>query len=359
MSFDVLHNFISPVTGRVLSDPDYVLVGDYEGIATPSPILIDMRLELIDLRKEVDDLESLNSRVGFIISEPDEGLPKAQALSSLDNGFMYNTDGVVSTNNDVLSDFLLKDFLWIGDELNKALPVPNIEVSNLPNLTENKIWVGDNTNRPVEKDFSIAPDDAKYIIQQENPGLANAQILGDLTTGILKNTTITGILSIASGGGVVGVDDYVTPLALEEAIEAQAEATTIEITEAIEAQAVITTAEIAASAAATEAAAFAAFRAEMLPFAGVSPITIGLEISAAIVAAETAANTYTNTAISGLTVSLDGDISGSGLLSSTINTTFVSNPVFTGNESMTIPFGTTAQRPSNSNVGMIRINTEI
>ncbi len=242
MSFDVLHNFISPVTGRVLSDPDYVLVGDYEGIATPSPILIDMRLELIDLRKEVDDLESLNNRVGFIISQPDAGLPKAQALSDLDDGFMYNTDGVVSTNNNVLSDTLLKDFLWIGDELNKALPVPNIEVSNLPNLTENKIWVGDNTNRPVEVDFSIAPDDAKYIIQQESPGLANAQILGDLTTGILKNTTITGVLSIASGGGVVGVDDYVTPLALEEAIEAQAEATTIEITEAIEAQAVITTA---------------------------------------------------------------------------------------------------------------------
>lgn len=359
MSFDVLHNFISPVTGRVLSDPDYVLVGDYEGIATPSPILIDMRLELIDLRKEVDDLESLNNRVGFIISEPDAGLPNAQALSTLDNGFMYNTDGVVSTNNDVLSDFLLKDFLWIGDELNKALPVPNIEVSNLPNLTENKIWVGDNTNRPVEVDFSIAPDDAKYIIQQESPGLANAQILGDLTTGILKNTTITGVLSIASGGGVVGVDDYVTPLALEEAIEAQAEATTIEITEAIEAQAVITTAEIAASAAATEAAAYAAFQAEMLPFVGVFPITIGAEISAAIVAAEGAANAYTNSAISGLTVSLDGDISGSGLLSSTINTTFASNPVFTGNESMTIPFGTTAQRPSNSNVGMIRINTEI
>ena len=355
MSFDVLHNFISPVTGRVLSDPDYVLVGDYEGIATPSPILIDMRLELIDLRKEVDDLESLNNRVGFIISEPDAGLPNAQALSTLDNGFMYNTDGVISINNDVLSDSLLNGFLWIGDELNKALPVPNIEVSNLPNLTENKIWVGDNTNRPVEVDFSIAPDDAKYIIQQESPGLANAQILGDLTTGILKNTAITGVLSIASGGGVVGIDDYVTPLALEEAIQAQADVTA----EAIQAQAVITTAEIAAASAATEAAAFAAFQAEMLPFVGIPPITIGAEISAAIVAAEAAANTYTNAAISGLTVSLDGDISGSGLLSSTINTTFASNPVFTGNEAMTIPFGTNAQRPSNSNVGMIRINTEI
>jgi hypothetical protein len=237
--------------------------------------------------------------------------------------------------------------------------VPNIEASNLPNLTENKIWMGDNTNRPVEVDFSIAPDDAKYIIQQESPGLANAQVLGELTTGILKNTTITGVLSIASGGGIIGIDDYVTPLALDEAIEAQAEATTIEIVEAIEAQAVITTVEIAAASVATEAAVYAAFQAEMFPFIGIPPITIGEEISAAIVAAETAANIYTNASISGLTVNLDGDISGSALLSSTINTTFISNPVFTGNESMTIPFGGTAQRPISGNIGMIRINTEI
>jgi hypothetical protein len=50
MEFNPLHNFISPMTGRVLSDPDYVLVGDKQGIATPSPILIDMRLDHINLR---------------------------------------------------------------------------------------------------------------------------------------------------------------------------------------------------------------------------------------------------------------------------------------------------------------------
>lgn len=39
MKFDVLHNFISPVTGRILCDPTYVLVGDSNGVAMPSPIL--------------------------------------------------------------------------------------------------------------------------------------------------------------------------------------------------------------------------------------------------------------------------------------------------------------------------------
>ena len=51
MKFDILHNFISPVTGRVLADYNYVLVGNKQGIAIPSPILIDLRLDLMNLRK--------------------------------------------------------------------------------------------------------------------------------------------------------------------------------------------------------------------------------------------------------------------------------------------------------------------
>lgn len=36
MRFDVLHNFISPVTGRVLCDHNYILVGNANGIAIPT-----------------------------------------------------------------------------------------------------------------------------------------------------------------------------------------------------------------------------------------------------------------------------------------------------------------------------------
>jgi hypothetical protein len=121
MKFDVLHNFISPVTGRILSDIDYVLVGDLAGIATPSPILIDMRLDIIKLRKDVENL----SITSFIIGFPNEQLPNAQVLSILSNGFMVNTAGIVSTTS-------------------------TIPIGSLPDLSEDNIWVGDSDNRPVE-----------------------------------------------------------------------------------------------------------------------------------------------------------------------------------------------------------------
>lgn len=49
----------------------------------------------------------------------------------------------------------------------------------------------------------VSPN-AKYILQQPDVSLANAQALSALTTGILKNTTTTGVLSIA----VPGIDFF-------------------------------------------------------------------------------------------------------------------------------------------------------
>lgn len=51
-----------------------------------------------------------------------------------------------------------------------------------------------------------APVDAKYIVQQANSTLTNEQALGALSTGLVKNTTTSGILSIATAG-----TDYVVP----------------------------------------------------------------------------------------------------------------------------------------------------
>ena len=53
---------------------------------------------------------------------------------------------------------------------------------------------------------SGAPTDATYITQTANAGLSNEQALGSLATGILKNTTTTGVLSIATDG-----TDYLSP----------------------------------------------------------------------------------------------------------------------------------------------------
>jgi hypothetical protein len=49
-------------------------------------------------------------------------------------------------------------------------------------------------------DVSAAPSDAKYIVQQATSALSAEQALGALATGLLKNTTTTGVLSIATAG---------------------------------------------------------------------------------------------------------------------------------------------------------------
>lgn len=53
----------------------------------------------------------------------------------------------------------------------------------------------------------FAPTDATYIVQTANGTLTNEQVLGSLSTGIVKNTTTTGVLSIAVAG-----TDYESPL---------------------------------------------------------------------------------------------------------------------------------------------------
>lgn len=147
MEFNPLHNFISPVTGRVLSDHDYVLVGNKEGVAIPSPILIDMRLDFINFKNRFDTLTSAD----LIIGHKNKELPKAQSLNDLANGFMFNTGGIISTTNDIPLPNLEYGHLWIGDVHKKPIQTKILQIDNLPNLENNKIWVGENGNRPVAK----------------------------------------------------------------------------------------------------------------------------------------------------------------------------------------------------------------
>lgn len=53
-------------------------------------------------------------------------------------------------------------------------------------------------NASVTLSSSPAPSTAKYIVQTADAGLSNEQALGSLATGLLKNTTTTGVLSIAT-----------------------------------------------------------------------------------------------------------------------------------------------------------------
>lgn len=146
---DVLYNFISPVTGRILSDPDYVLVGDNAGIATPSPILIDIRLDLINLRRDY----TVATSASFIIGFPNSELSNSQVLNVLSDGFMYNTAGVVSTQTTIPIGGLpnlTKDKVWRGDSNNRPVEVGALGLNNMANLAENKLWFGNSSGRPVE-----------------------------------------------------------------------------------------------------------------------------------------------------------------------------------------------------------------
>lgn len=116
LRFDILHNFISPVTGRILCTTDYVLVGNAEGVAEPSNIFGPI-IPLFPL------IESL-STTDFVIGHTNPYLPEAQVLEILDDGIMINTGGTVSTETE-------------------------ISISNLPDLAFLYIWQGNAGGRPA------------------------------------------------------------------------------------------------------------------------------------------------------------------------------------------------------------------
>lgn len=162
MKYDVLHNFISPVTGRIIVNTDYTLVGDASGYSVPSPILIDIQLDIIEIRTNYNTLVQAT----FVIGEPNNQLPYAQVLNTMGNGYIYSTDGVIRTDDVIPLDHLTnlqETYVWVGgtQEIkneegeviatvpNRPIPVQNIELINLPNLAQDNLWIGDSNDRPA------------------------------------------------------------------------------------------------------------------------------------------------------------------------------------------------------------------
>jgi hypothetical protein len=149
---------------------------------------------------------------------------EAQALDELGAGIVSNdVDG-----NLVLTS-LTNNKLWIGQTVGAVDNVPTeieqLPIGNIPNLTHNNVWVGDINNRPVETLFSLAPDNATYILQTPDASLPNSQALSEAVHeftvfgGLLK-TGSNGVVYLAKGGtevdvtGTFSVDDYVRPIDL-------------------------------------------------------------------------------------------------------------------------------------------------
>lgn len=466
--FDFLNN---TVNFNIACDPNYVLLGNKDGVAKPSPRLRDMQFDIIDLRRRIDKigiLENLDyehlwigdytnrpiqkiniavknlpilgaalfpiplldvsipipnpnfdptSGWDYVMSSPwlnqiYAGSPNllntstetkissslafaqikaAQAIKRLDNaGFIvknktisyswenpvysFVTDplliaamelyGLGTTYTftkaqalDELGAGLLKNsaegVLSLGvsgkDYVDVAVPIANMQIALIRPLAQD--GQGNDISKLLTRVSKLPEDnmpDLTFIMQRPNAKIPSAQGLSDLAGGILKSAVLTGVISIASGGGTPLIDDYVDPFTLQ--------------TEITETKA-FATAEAAAAEAAAIASGIAYFTAQMLPYSLIPIVPVGTSISGAIAvaaAAAASAQSSANTANSRIdNLSVAGDVIGTNMGSDVIVTVFTPNPTFTGTEYIRIPTGNSTQRPSNSSVGMVRYNTEL
>ena len=202
--------FMSPLNGKLrkigqlpqFDQQDYIIIGGPEGTPIQSPALIDVKLDIVELRTLLENLRTLK----FIIQEPNFLLHNAQALSDLINGFLYNNDGVLSIEIPGAGTITLPEgYVFVGDENDLAAAQPTINFDNLPNLSNTKIWRGNSSDRPVESD---ALTNAENSISQTIEDLANlANIVNTIsnTVNALSSTVNAIENGIASIGGFAAI----------------------------------------------------------------------------------------------------------------------------------------------------------
>lgn len=120
----------------------------------------------------------------------DTGLSGAQFLGALATGIVKNT-----TTTGVLSIAVAGDF----PTLNQNTTGSAAKWTTARNLAGNS----------VDGSANVAFSNAFVVQGTADAGLSGAQFLGALGTGIVKNTTTTGVLSIASSSGAT--PDYLAP----------------------------------------------------------------------------------------------------------------------------------------------------
>lgn len=240
MKYDRLYNFISPVTGKLPIDRGYTLLGDKDGRSFVSPILIDVRQDIIDLRRKISNFEELNKLdynriwIGNYYNEPEEKLhigvinlpPLAEAVFPNPISPIIGDFRIPNPTFDYLSPF---DWVMSGPFLPQIYATKYDTFGN-PTGTDISSSLAMTQVRAAQimKRF----DNANFIVGSsvvefnwENPKMAlipeplkqlyglgttytftKAQSLGSLETGLLKNTVNngTGTLSKAISG-----EDYV------------------------------------------------------------------------------------------------------------------------------------------------------
>lgn len=217
--------FISPVTGLHLEyttslDNKYIWVGDKSNRPQPSPALIDLKLEIINLKTPT-----------YILQSPHQSFMNAQALNQLPNGILNHVNGVVGIQELIPPDALsiTHNMLLTGDEDNRAIEVQRIKLLNLPSFLSTdptlllgayNLWTGDpnplNLGNPIQvKTLNLAN---MADLEENHFWLGNISgrpepVLFEINTGtglIGGPINGSGTISIGDTGVIPGTYPYAT-----------------------------------------------------------------------------------------------------------------------------------------------------
>lgn len=240
MKYDRLYNFISPVTGKLPIDRGYTLLGDKDGRSFVSPILIDVRQDIIDLKRKIGNFEELKKLdhnriwIGDYDNEPVEQLhigiinlpPLAEAVFPNPISPIIGDFRIPNPTFDYLSPFewvMSGPFLPqiyatkydtfgnpIGTDISSSLAMTQVRVAQIMKRFDNANFIVGSS--VVEFNWenpkmALIPEPLKQLYGLGTTyTFTKAQSLGSLETGLLKNTVNngTGTLSKAISG-----EDYV------------------------------------------------------------------------------------------------------------------------------------------------------
>ena len=240
MKYDRLYNFISPLTGNLQLNRDYILIGDKDGRSFASPILIDIRQDIIDLRRKISNFEELNKLdynriwIGNYYNEPEERLhigvinlpPLAEAVFPNTISPIIGDFRIPNPTFDYLSPFdwvMSGPFLPqiyatkydtfgnpIGTDISSSLAMTQVRAAQIMKRFDNADFIVGSSNVEFAWEnpkMALIPEPLKQLYGLGTTyTFTKAQSLGALETGLLKNTVDNekGTLSKAISG-----EDYV------------------------------------------------------------------------------------------------------------------------------------------------------
>lgn len=222
MKYDRLYYFISPVTGKLLLPKGYSLLGDKDGKSFVSPVLIDIRQDIIDLRKQIGNFQELKKLshnriwIGDYTNEPQEVLqigiinlpPLAEAvfpnpLSSITGDFRIPnpTFNYLSAFEWLMSGPFLPqiyatkyDLLGnpIGTDVSSSLAMTQVRAAQIMKRFDNADFIVGSSNVSFEWEnpkMLLMPEQLRQLYGLGTTyNFTKAQSLGSLETGLLKNT---------------------------------------------------------------------------------------------------------------------------------------------------------------------------